>query len=44
MRGQDDIAVLNMESILPLDHWKAINLEFVGAAGDPGNFSPIGSI
>lgn len=30
--GQDDISVLNMESIPLLDRWKAIDLEFVQAA------------
>ncbi len=30
--GQDDISVLNMESILLLDRWKVIDLEFVQAA------------
>lgn len=28
MRGQDDASVLNMESILLLERWKAVDLEF----------------
>lgn len=40
--GQDDISVLNMESILLLDRWKVIDLEFVLAQAR--QISPVGRL